>query len=144
MVLLLLGLGGCFVLSYVGKRVLKSVEQRVAEYTRDYQAQGFQKITSDQDMVIVRDVTEKTLYVAPRVILDADSTADIAIIATQARITGHIQGTLNFKGQALIIGRTAVIDQDLDVAAQAVTVRGTVHGKLQGVYQQLIEGEDTP
>jgi cytoskeletal protein CcmA (bactofilin family) len=78
------------------------------------------------------------------VILDADSTADIAIIATQARITGHIQGTLNFKGQALIIGRTAVIDQDLDVAAQAVTVRGTVHGKLQGVYQQLIEGEDTP
>ena len=143
LVLTILSIGGCAVIGFVGKTLLEKVQEKVEQYSQDYVSMGFEK-QEEQFIAITTPISGKKLFVATTVDIDADCDSDIAIMATDATIRGHIAGNVHFKGQQITIAPNAIIDGNLDVAAAAVYIRGVVNGEIEGVYTKLVEGQEEP
>jgi hypothetical protein len=130
----------CVLFGYFGMRyVTKLVDKTMA----DFKAKGFTQTVQGQDVTVAEPITAPTVFVAQRVTINADCDTDLAIIAQQATINGHVKGVTYFVGQTITIGPNAVLDRNLDVTGQIVTVQGKIKGSITGRFQtRSIESTD--
>ncbi len=102
-------------------------------------AQGFTRV--DVTEPVTGDVAARNVYFSPaEVRFEGDSTGDIAIVAASGVVSGHVGGTIYFRGVSLAIEPGAVVDGDVDVAGLSgkpalVENAGAVKGQMVGTYQ---------
>ena len=114
----------------VVKQVIDEMQKQVESFAAPFEAQGFQRVTG-QVMEITSDIQKPTVYTVQVFKLEANSEADLAVMAQVAEIDGTINGDLHFFGQVLKIHPDAVITGDLHIqVAQAVENEGTVEGNI--------------
>src|SRR5690606_16229985 len=114
----------------VVQQVIEELEKQTEAFAARFEAEGYQRVTG-QVVKVTTDVEKPTVYTVQVFELDADSAADLAVMAQVAEIKGTIDGDLHFLGQQLTIHPDAVITGDLRVQmAQVVDNRGTVQGEV--------------
>lgn len=114
----------------VVKQVIAEMEKQVEAFAAPFEAQGFERVTG-QVVEVTSDIQKPTVYTVQVFKLEANSEADLAVMAQVAEINGTINGDLHFFGQTLKIHPDAVITGDLHVqVAQVVDNRGTVQGNI--------------
>ncbi|NCC50504.1 MAG: polymer-forming cytoskeletal protein [Spartobacteria bacterium] len=146
LVMTLVLLGGCAILGFFAKKGIDYIKQQVEIMSQDFIGRGYEQMGSiaTPEITITDQASGKKLYIATSVDISADCDSDIAIIATDARISGRVAGAVHFRGQQIVIEPTGVIEGDLDVSAVTVIIEGAVNGKVQGVYSHLSDGAQTP
>jgi hypothetical protein len=114
----------------VVQQVIQELEKQTEAFAVRFEAQGFDRVKG-QMVEVTKDVERPTVYTAQVFRLEADSAADLAVMAQVAEINGTINGDLHFLGQSLTIHPDAVITGNLHVQmAQVVDNRGTVEGEV--------------
>lgn len=114
----------------VFQQVVKELEKQTEAFAARFEAEGYERVRG-QVVKVTTDVEKPTVYTVQVFELDADSAADLAVMAQVAEIKGTIDGDLHFLGQTLTIHPDAVITGDLHVQlAQVIDNRGTVQGEI--------------
>jgi len=114
----------------VVNRVIDEMQKQVDSFAAPFEAQGFERVTG-QVVEITSDIQKPTVYTVQVFKLEANSEADLAVMAQVAEINGTINGDLHFFGQVLKIHPDAVITGDLHIqVAQSVENEGTVEGNI--------------
>ena len=112
------------------EQVIKEMEKQVEAFAVRFEAQGYERVKG-QVVEVTKDIERPTVYTVQVFKLEADSAADLAVMAQVAEINGTIDGDLHFLGQSLTIHPDAVITGDLHVQmAQVVDNRGSVEGEV--------------
>ena len=135
---------GCLVvvvvLAVAGIVVYAFIKRQVGDWKEEFAALGFEHVETGQQVTVSQPVTIPTLYLAQGVKITSEVATNVAIIAQMAEVYGRVDGDLYFRGQMLMIGPEAVIEGDVDLAAQSVVLEGEVKGEVRGTYQSL-QGE---
>jgi hypothetical protein len=112
--------------------VFSQIRTVLTRFERD----GYKVVT--QRIIDVREpLTEPTIFFGQDVRVRKGSTRGLAFLCQAAEIDGHIEGNVHFMGQFLTVRPGAVLEKDLDVKGQVITVFGEVRGNITGTYQVL-------
>jgi hypothetical protein len=112
------------------QQVVEELEKQTEAFAVRFEAEGYERVKG-QVVEVTSDVERPTVYTAQVFRLNADSAADLAVMAQVAEINGRIDGDLHFLGQSLTIHPDAVITGDLRVQmAQVVDNRGKIEGEV--------------
>ncbi len=112
--------------------VFSQIRTVLARFERD----GYKVVT--QRIIDVREpITEPTIFFGQDVRVRQGSTRGLAFLCQAAEIEGHVEGNVHFMGQFLTIRKGALLERDLDVKGQVITVFGEVRGNITGTYQVL-------
>jgi hypothetical protein len=114
----------------VVQQVVEELEKQTEAFAARFEAEGYERVRG-QVVNVTSDIEKPTVYTVQVFQLNANSAADLAVMAQVAEIKGRIEGDLHFLGQQLTIHPEAVITGDLHVQmAQVVDNRGTVEGEV--------------
>lgn len=114
----------------VVQQVITEMEKQVEAFATKFEVQGYTRVKG-QAINVTTDIDKPTVYTVQVFTLNADSNADLAVMAQAAEINGNIDGDLHFYGQSLTISPDAVITGDLHIEfAQVVNNRGKVEGSV--------------
>jgi hypothetical protein len=136
-ILILIAIGGG--LGYWGvKKILTMAE----DWTVSFEEQGYTRV---EGMVVQvpEEVDGDRVYKGQTVILEGNHNGSVAIICQIAEVKGTITGSLDFKGQMLMLYPSSIISKDLRVEAQLVQRQegSKVLGEITGEYQ-LLDAEE--
>ena len=111
-----------------------------------FEREGY-KVVTQRIMDVREPITEPTLFFGQDVRVRKGGTRGLAFLCQSAEIDGRVEGNVHFVGQFLTVHPGAVLEKDLDVKGQVITVFGTVRGNITGTYQVLHRpgrGEERP
>jgi hypothetical protein len=122
------------------EQVVQEIGKQADNFAARFEAEGYERVTG-QVVNVTKDIEKPTVYTVQVFQLNANSAADLAVLAQTAEIKGRIDGDLHFLGQTLTIHPDAVITGNLHVQAQMVDNRGTVEGE---VLEEELSGLNLP
>lgn len=115
------------------------VKGLIDEYETELQSYGFETVQSAQVIQVTEPITEPVLLKGQTVIIQADCTTDVAVLAQLCEVHGKIEGNLYFRGQIITLKSGSEITGNADVKAQVLVNSGEVTGEITGEFQEVDE-----